>query len=167
MNNNEDDDLKGAKKYVNKLLSIRPRSEKEVKERLKKKGFTPRTISQVTDLAKGKNLINDERFAQEFVNGRLSRKPKGKFALRRELQAKGIDEEIIQKTLDKKFKDLDVGKIIKELAVKRLKRYRGEDTTKQYRKTTDFLKRRGFPPPDIYEIVKKLVAGKSDYDNLD
>lgn len=162
MNYHQDEkDANRAKKYLNRLLSFRPRSEKEVEERLRRKGFTSRIISEVLHCAKEKNLLDDRRFAELFVANRLSRKPKGKFALTRELRDKGVDEDIIQKTLDREFEGLDVREMIKNLAEKRLKRYQREDKQSQYRKTTNFLKRRGFPPSDIYDIVRKLIYHQS------
>lgn len=153
----EGKELKEAKRYLNRLLSFRPRSEKEIVKRFTEKGFDPQTITWVIEYGKQKNLLNDRRFARSFVEDRLTHKPKGKFALRRELQSKGIDEKIIEETLQEKFREVDVGELIRDLAQKRLKRYQGEDKKSQYRKTTNFLKRRGFPPSDIHEIVRELV----------
>ena len=57
-----------AKSYALKLLGYRSRSEKEMTERLKKKGFDGTVINSVVKFLKDTGLIKDEALAAELLN---------------------------------------------------------------------------------------------------
>jgi len=90
------------------FLSFRSRSEKEMRDFLKKKEVLQ--IDETIDKLKELDFINDRKFIQEFVDSRSKNKPKGKKALIIELKRKGIDvedldineDELAKKALEKK-----------------------------------------------------------------
>src|SRR5437016_3045700 len=84
-----------------KLLSYRPRSKSEIVNKLKpisvKNGISEKIFDQtISDLEK-RNLINDEEFAQWWVDQRAEFRHKGKRLLKIELLQKGIENGIIEK----------------------------------------------------------------------
>ncbi|GAG50789.1 unnamed protein product, partial [marine sediment metagenome] len=74
--------------YAYRLFSVRPRSEKELRERLSGKGFGGATACKVISFLKDKNIIDDLRFARLWVESRMRANPKGDMALERELRQK-------------------------------------------------------------------------------
>ena len=84
------------------FISFRPRSEKEVvnylKRKLDKEKFFSLSASIVDKLKKNK-FINDEYFADWFIDQRVTFKHKGKIAIKSELALKGIDPRIIEEKL--------------------------------------------------------------------
>lgn len=97
-----------------KLLSLRPRSRKEIEDYLHKKTSDPELtnslINKLTDL----KLINDEEFARWLIASRSRSRPRGSRLLKQELKSKGVtmndnlmttnDEfELAQKALEKKL----------------------------------------------------------------
>lgn len=155
MASKDDRGLEAAKKYLLRLLRYRPRSKMEAEQRLKRAGFGPKIISDVLSYAESYDLIDDEKFARLWVSDRLARKPKGKIALRQELQAKGISKELIEQALAQA--KIDEKALMRELAQARLQAYRHEAPATQYHKTVAFLIRRGFSPHDAQEIVQELI----------
>lgn len=91
-----------------KFLSIRPRSEKEIKDYLAKKiaiknelkfsdAQTSPLVGQVIDKLKHYKYINDEEFATWLLNSRLkSTSPRSLRLIKAELKAKGISPEIVE-----------------------------------------------------------------------
>lgn len=145
---------KEAKDAALKFLSYRMRSEKEVRDKLKKKEFAEALIAEVIKDLKRVNLIDDYEFASAFIRDRISNNPRGKILLRQELWKKGIKKEIIEKALREYFKDEDKELILaKELLQKRKKRYEGLDESIAKRRLMSFLLRRGFS----YDIVKQVL----------
>lgn len=144
-----------ARQYLNRLLHYRPRSREEAKRRLSRKGYPAGIIAEVIIWAEEAGLIDDYRFAKLWIADRLERKPKGKIALRRELWEKGVESETIEEALAQ-F-GIDERVMIRELAEKRLQRYRGEERHNQYRKTLAFLSRRGFSLSEAREVLKELI----------
>lgn len=90
------------------FLSFRARSEKEMRDYLKKKEVLQ--IDETIEKLKELDFINDQKFIQEFVDSRSKNKPKGKKALIIELKRKGIkvndldinEDELAKEVLDKK-----------------------------------------------------------------
>mgnify|MGYP001609566569 CR=1 FL=1 len=116
------------------FLSFRSRSEKEMRDFLKKKEVVQ--IDEVIDKLKDLDFINDDKFANEFIAARSSNKPKGKKALVIELARKGI-----------KVEDLEIDE--KELAKKALERKKFKDKDQIQR----FLYSRGFSWETIIGII--------------
>lgn len=144
-----------------RFLSYRPRSEKEVRDRLKIKyqksnlKNLPLIIDKVIQKLKEKKFINDEEFTKGWVENRLRFKPRSLRLIRFELKHKGIDPEIInnlQLTIDN---DLEQAKT---LAGKRLQRYKGLDKQKIYEKLGRYLASKGFDWNTIKKSIDEVLG---------
>jgi regulatory protein len=145
---------KESKDAALKFLSYRMRSEKEVRDKLKKKEFANDLIDEVIKDLKRINLIDDSNFASAFVRDKISNKPQGKILLKQELWKKGIKDETIEKVLKEYFEDEEEElNLAKNLLEKRKKRYENLDKNIAKRRMMSFLLRRGFS----YEIVKQAL----------
>ena len=78
-----------------RLLRFRPRSVKEMAQRLKQKGHRGFMIAQVIDYLKEKKLLDDRIFSRLWIGDRMNIKPSGRNLITRELKAKGVDDETI------------------------------------------------------------------------
>jgi len=89
-----------------RFLSYRPRSEKEVRDRLKIKNQKSNLkdldliIDKVIEKLKEKKFINDEEFAKGWIESRLRFKPRSLRLIKLELKNKGIDSETIEKMIN-------------------------------------------------------------------
>src|SRR5438093_8782426 len=88
--------------YENALrfLSYRPRSEREVELRLRKKGHTPEQIAIVLDRLRKHGYVDDLEFARFWVGNRMSFSPRGPRLLRSELRQKGVPQEVVDEVLE-------------------------------------------------------------------
>lgn len=75
---------------IEALFSHRDRSEAELRTKLKAEGFVEKAVEEALEKAKDYKLVDDARFADSFIRGRL-RSGKGNYAIERDLKAKGID----------------------------------------------------------------------------
>lgn len=144
-----------AREIALNFLSYRPRSEKEISEKLKKKGFNPENIEEVICDLKRVNLLDDHEFACQWIKDRLKNRPRGLALLKQELIKKGIEKEIIKKALDECYPEDGEVKLASELIKKRERRYRDLDKKLARKRMSDFLLRRGFP----YVVVKEVLEG--------
>ncbi|MBI2074421.1 MAG: RecX family transcriptional regulator [Candidatus Levybacteria bacterium] len=157
-----------------RFLAFRPRSEKEVRDNLKR--FQSRThsassgresskkveevdsgiVDQVINKLKQKNFINDEEFARWWIEQRTTFRPRGLRLIKIELRQKGIDQEIVEKIL--RNKDIKIlGKdLINKLIEKRLPRYKGLEKREIYQKLGQFLARKGFDYDTIKEAIDEV-----------
>lgn len=133
-----------------KFLSYRPRSEKEMRDYLEKKGGDTKVVEEITGKFKKQNLVDDRAFATWWIEQRSRFRPKGKYLLWLELLKKGIKKEIIEDSLFSEKEELDLAK---KAARKKVKSYKNLEPLEFRQKMTAFLARRGFN----WEVIKKVL----------
>ena len=95
------DDLRDrAREAALRLLSIRERSSKELTDRLRDKGFPTEIVDDLVTRFLEIKLLDDERFAREWVTSRAQHSARGKSVLRQELRHKGIPTPVIDAVLE-------------------------------------------------------------------
>lgn len=149
------DTLARAREAVLRLLKFRFRSEKELWDKLKPKGFSPQTIAQVIQYFKDIDLVDDRQFARKWIFARLA-KPFGSGRIRFELKEKGVDPEIIEEELKEAAKDYSEMDIVSELAQRRAAIYKGLAKEKIRQRLYGYLLRRGFNPQTVMKVIRKI-----------
>ena len=144
-----------AKNAIFRLLKIRLRSEHEVRERLKQKGFSSEIIEEATTYFCELDLLNDQHFTQRWIESRL-KKPYGFRRIKQELQLKGIAPEIIQSEIDHAAENFVENDIVTELALHRVSKYHGVAPDKIKQRVYAYLVRRGFNSRAITKAVQNL-----------
>ncbi len=94
-----EDERESAYQLALGFLSHRPRSEHELHMHLRRKGIPDEIIETTLRRLKGAQLVNDQAFAQQWVESRVEHRPRSSKALAYELRAKGVPEEIIAQVL--------------------------------------------------------------------
>jgi regulatory protein len=130
------------------LLSYRPRSEAEIRERLTER-YDPETAGEVLERLRRSGLVDDREFARYWVQNRLEHNPRGAVALRQELYQKGVDESAIEEALAE-YDEEEAATRAAETARRKL---RGLPPDVFRRRLTDYLLRRGFS----YGVVRAVV----------
>jgi regulatory protein len=144
-----------ARQYALKLLSYRPRSEKEMVQRLKIKGFDEEQIKQTLNFLHRAELIKDEQLASELLKTSIENKHLGKKGVAMFLTKRGIKKDIIDKTT-LTISDDDEKKtalIFVEKKLHTLKRY-PPMTIK--RRLCGMLQRRGFSYDTINTVLRTI-----------
>jgi regulatory protein len=144
--------------YVFLLLKYRSRSEKEIREKLTTKKNPPEIIDKVIADLKKIGLIDDRKFALDWLNFRL----KAAFGIKKvifELKQKGIDKDIINELIKRAEKENLSSGILQSLAEKKFRMLgkRHMDKFKIKQKLFNYLMRRGFSPADTLGCLDKLV----------
>lgn len=93
-----------------KYLARKMRSIKEMEDYLiSKESFNEEIINQLIK----EKYLDDEEFAKAFINDKINLSNDGPFKIRRELEEHLVNEEIIEKELDKFDKNIEILKIRK------------------------------------------------------
>jgi len=142
-----------AKEKAMRLLAVRARSKKELRDRLKQTRFSSDTIDQILIELERIGLLNDAEFAKMFARSKMITKPMGKFLLVQEMKQKGLSEQNINEALDQAYLEKSESQIAFELASKRKQRYVDLEELKAKKRVSDFLVRRGFS----WDIVKSIL----------
>jgi regulatory protein len=83
-----------------RFLEVRQRSVAEVRRRLTQTGYRSELVDGAIERLLGLGILDDAAFAQTWVESRDRASPRGERALRRELQVKGIDREIVDGSME-------------------------------------------------------------------
>lgn len=141
-----------------KLLSYRPQSCLEIKQKLFKK-YTNSIISSVIKKLKDCNLINDQEFANLWIKERSRTKLRSRRHLISELQKKGIDKENISRAINLIIvDDIEIESATK-LLIKKLKQL---NTTEVNEKAKIYLARKGFDYKIILAAQEKVKDLKDE-----
>jgi len=142
-------------KAFNKVLNyatIRPRSEKEIKDYLKRKKIDNLIYLYIIKKLTKLKLLDDLEFAKWWVEQRQEFSSKAKRILNYELRIKGISNEIISNTLEDI--EIDELKIAKDLIESKSYKWERYDENERKQKISQYLVGKGFSWDIINTIVK-------------
>jgi len=146
------DEVEIALQRAVNFISLRPRSEKEVRQNLYKHKTDEETIQTVLEKLRRGGLVDDSGFAEMWVENRSKFRPRGRSLLRMELRQKGIQDPVIEDNLQ----DVDEGSLAYRAAQKQARKYAHLERQEFRKKLSGFLARRGFPYAIIYDIIPKI-----------
>lgn len=133
-----------AKRAAVRLLEIRPRSERELRERLRQRGVDTTSIDAVCQRLRETGLINDQAFANYLVEQRQRNAQRGGQAIRNDLRKHGIDSDTIHQLTDTHQLDANDRDGALLLARKLAPRMHHLDRMTFMRRLGGTLQRRGF-----------------------
>ncbi len=137
-----------GKKYARalELIMRRVRSEKEIRDYGWRKKWEPEETGRIIERLKTKGYQDDEMFARSWVRSRAALKHVSKRKLTLELRQKGIDSELIEKTLEQS-EEYDEQQALAELVGKKRARYPDRN------KFIAYLMRQGFRYDDVKQAL--------------
>ena len=133
-----------------KYCSYQERSEKEVCYKAKELGIEEKYFAELLSALKNDHFVDDERFAEAYVRGKVSQKKWGKYKIIEGLKQKGISQTFITEAIsridqEKYFDNLNV------LARKRnvIDALSSEERSKVYR----YLLSKGYESNLILKVI--------------
>ena len=146
----DEDSRERAYQQAMLFLGYRARSEKEIRQNLKKHEYAEGVIEYTLERLRKAGLANDNEFARAWVENRNTFHPRSKKALAIEMRQKGLDDEAIQVSLS----NVDEEALAYETGLKRAARFKSLERNEFRKKLSEFLARRGFS----YSIVASTVS---------
>ncbi len=147
------EEKKAAKDRAVNFLSYRDRSEKEMRTKLRQVGFEENFIEDTIVELKRLQLLDDEKFAMSFARSKLLSKPMGEFLLKQELRHKGIEDDVINQTIEAIYSENDPFQLALKIAERKLKSIKNLEEAKKKKRVSDLLLRRGFN----WDVVSQVL----------
>lgn len=173
------------------FLSYRPRSAREVEQRMRRKGFDPEQVAGVMDKLRAGNYIDDREFARFWVGNRMTFSPRGPRLLRSELRQKGVPADIVDEVLneqaegqkeivqqaeeanaeydvavDEPLAGTDLANAL-ALSRKRMRAYGSLEPQAAKRRLSGFLARRGYGFDVIEQVWRRISASAEEAELFD
>ncbi|MFQ5825775.1 MAG: regulatory protein RecX [Dehalococcoidia bacterium] len=137
-----------------RFLSYRPRSRKEVVDRLRRRGFDPETVEGVVGRLIEKGLLDDGAFARFWRESRETFRPRSRRLMEQELRWKGVGAQTAEEALE----GLDEEENAFRAGQKKARSLSALDRQDFRKKLGDHLRRRGFSWVVTRRVVERLWA---------
>ena len=154
------DELNFGKKVAYTFLSYKPRTEKDVRKKLKEKKISTENIDKIVSFMKQFKYLDDSTFAIQYLEAKLARKPEGKRLIAMKLAGKGVDKEIIGGIIDAKYNEETEINKARELLEKYYKKVKAKSEVDRKRKCYQHLLSKGFDYEIINNAFREFVTSQ-------
>jgi len=154
--------LLSARSGALRLLSVRPRTVKELRDRLRAKGYDPATVEAVVADLQRAALLDDEAFARAYIRDRTALKASGPTLLREKLLRLGVPAAIIEQAIAEELGTVDID----QLALRTVRAYLRKQPARATpqpdqglrRRAAAHLARRGFSWETIARVLTQALS---------
>lgn len=144
-----------ARDYVLKLLSMYLRTEKELRNKLREKGFSDKISEELIKELKDQEYLDDKRYIKEFFEHQTKSRPCGKFLLIKKLLGKGINKGLIDEIIPDLLDEAGELELAKKATKSKLPTINKSSKKKQGIALANFLTSRGFSGSVVREILEE------------
>jgi regulatory protein len=146
-----------------KLLAAKPRSVRELRERLLEKPWTDSAIvDAVIEKLKEYKYLDDQQFAADVALSKLKQKPQGKRRLEQSMARKKLEKVVIDEAVRNALEKLPEEELIDIVIEKRLRLKGKPETREDAKKFYDHLLRQGFGFDLIRDRMRTLADLNED-----
>jgi len=161
------DEVRSRERTMNravKLLAAKPRSVRELRERLLEKLWTNvEIVDAVIEKLKDYKYLDDEQYARDLAVSKLRQKPQGKRRLQQTMSQKKLDKETVEAAIADAFEKLPEDDLI-DLAIAKRLRFKGKPETREdTKKFYDHLLRQGFG----FDLIREKMSAIASRENID
>jgi len=150
-----------ARTIVLRKLAAQGRTRQELAKALASRQVPDDVATRVLDRMESVGLVDDATFARDWVQSRQQRRHLSKSALRRELQGKGVEREVVDEAVAG-VEGSDELCAAEALALKKLRTMGGLSREVRYRRLAGALARRGFAPGVTSSVLSRLLGSDED-----
>jgi regulatory protein len=143
-----------ARRYSLRLLSYRARSEKELRDRLEKKGFSRRSIAPVIQYLRDVKLLDDAGLAEQLRRQAQEIRLLGYGSAKAFMMKRGLPRDIVEGAIE--FDGAEELRNARRVVDKKLKSAGDCPTANDRKKLWNFLARRGYSFETIKDALRDI-----------
>ncbi|GHE34574.1 hypothetical protein GCM10018785_00240 [Streptomyces longispororuber] len=155
------DPAERARAICLRLLTGTPRTRKQLADALRKRDIPDEVAEEVLSRFEEVGLINDEAFADAWVESRHHGRGLARRALARELRTKGVDSALIEEAVGQLDAEQEEA-TARELVARKLRSTRGLDRDKRLRRLAGMLARKGYPEGMALRVVRQALEEEGE-----
>jgi regulatory protein len=145
-----EDERRRAYESAVRFLAYRPRSERELSDRLRRKALPHHAIDDAVGRLRKLGYLDDAAFARFWTDSRQAARPSARWLVASELKRKGIDDEIVGGATE----ELDDEEAAYAAAARRARTLRDDDYERYRERLGRFLTQRGFS----YDVARRTIG---------
>ena len=149
------EEIKRCRRSAMQLLEYKSRTERELLQKLRLKGFSEEAADDAAEYVKSFGYVNDRRYAEVYILNCQQGKSRQKIL--QELMQKGIDRHTAEEAWEKvSGESRDEKEILRDQMEKKLASLSCVDE-KAVRRLYGWFARRGFSHDDIMSVMNELL----------
>ena len=154
---------KGVSAYDEALCFLTPktRTVRETEDHLDECDYAEMEIFDAIERLKENGLLNDEKYAADFIESRLNTKPVSRQKLREQLEGHLIGRETVDAALEAVTAETELNNC-RSIAEKFFRQFSALDLTERLRRVGLRLVSRGYSYDDIKQCLGELTEGIDD-----
>ncbi len=137
------------------MLGRRELSERQVRQRLARKGYENEDINAAIDRLKQDRSLDDERAARAMAHAETSLKKRGQGRVKQRLQAAGISPAVAQRAIQETFESIDSDALLSSALQKRLRGREHIADEAEFQRLFRYLVGQGFEPDRILALLRR------------
>ncbi|GGT13266.1 hypothetical protein GCM10010176_067380 [Nonomuraea spiralis] len=139
-----------------RLLTMAPKTRAQLAEALRKRDVPDEAAEKVLDRFAELGLINDEAFAEAWVDSRHHGRGLAKRALAAELRHRGVDTDTVKEAVDRLDSDQEA-ETARRLVERKLASTRSLDPQTRTRRLAGMLARKGYSSGVAYRVIREAL----------
>ncbi len=143
-------------------LARRAYSVYEMRTYLERRAQDKEVVKPILDQLKQRKLLDDARYARQFVRLHAEIRKQGSFRMARDLRARGVPDRHIEAALAERAAESDEGEIVRARLVRRMKSLRGPLDQRRTASIYRSLLRAGFSADTIRRELRSLAKVSVD-----
>jgi len=150
---------KSCYEYAIWVIGKYPKTEKELRIKMYQQGYDSEMVKRTLEKLKSENFVNDEFFAESYLNSEVIRKGRPLMVITQKLEMRGIEKSIITKLVHDLDEDIQEG--VSEWIKKEIKQYK-----KKWVNGFDIIQklmRKGYRLWDIKRVIKENAWEHEEY----
>jgi regulatory protein len=149
-------------------LTLAPRTRAQLAAVLRSRSVPAEVADAVITRLQEVGLVDDEAYAQAWVESRHRGRGLGRAALALVLRTRGVAPADAATALEKIDRERELARA-RELVTRRLPSVRGLEPAAQFRRLGGMLARKGYPSSVVYAVVREALAeaGAGDPDGTE
>jgi len=151
------EECRRAERYALDLLARRPRTVHELTRRLEARGYPERVVADISRRCVEAGYLDDQRFAQSWIEESMRSRPSGRRRVGAELRRKGVADEVVREALARLLPDEREAELARELGWRKAGGARSPDEAEKG-KLWRFLRRRGFGTEACREAIRAVYG---------
>lgn len=149
-----------AKQRAFRLLAMRARSEKELRSKLKERGFDESIVEAVAARLRELQYLNDESFARQWTHNLAVNRLLGNKRIEASLREKGVPRAIAVQVVTEVREEISEQEAIRALIRKKEEKSSIKMDKREKRRLARRLMEKGFPPDLIFDM---LITSKEEF----
>lgn len=145
-----------------KMLGGRELSERQVRQRLVRRGYDEEAIDAAVARLKNDGSLDDERAARAMAHAETSLRKRGRLRVKRRLESAGIAPDVAQRATQEIFQTVDAATLMEAALQKRLRGRERIAGDREFQRLYRYLIGQGFESDRVLALLRRRHKGHEE-----